>query len=128
MPAGLDETGVQRFETRLLDAFVANNGGFPYYQECGDACSLVDAVGGPDFDDSLEEGLEKLAEREEIWYELKGGVEEMLLGGGVGEERKKVHKRLRVRFKEWGERAIFLRVRGHADLARSRLFDGEMVL
>lgn len=108
LPAGLDEACIERLETGFLDGLIAGNSGFPNNQECGNSSGFFGAACRPDFDDGFQEGFEEFAEAEEIGNKLQGGVEEKLLGGGVGKKREKVHQRLRVRFEERGQGAEFL--------------------
>jgi hypothetical protein len=128
LSAGLYQAGVKSLQGGLLDSLISDNGGTTDNQERGDTSGLIGGVGSPDLDNGLEEGLKELAKVQEVGDELEDGVEEELLGGGVGEEREKVHQGLRVRFEEGSEGAVFLAVGGDANLARGGLLDGEMVL
>lgn len=128
LSAGLHQSSVKSLQGSLLDSLISDNGGTTDDQERSDTSSLIGGVGCPDLDNGLEEGLEELAEVQEVGDELEDGVEEELLGSGVGEEREKVHQGLRVRFEEGSEGAVFLAVGGNANLARGGLLDGEMVL
>jgi len=110
LPTSFDKACIKRLETSFLDALIADDGGFPDNQKCGDPGSFIRAICRPDLDDGLEEGFEEFAEAEEVWDEFQGRVEEELLRGGVGEQREKVHQRLRVRFEEWSKGAVFLGV------------------
>lgn len=92
LSTGLDKACIERLEAGFLDPLIARNSGFPDNQECSNSSGFIGTVCRPDLNDRFKEGFEEFAEAEEIGDKLQGGVEEKLLGGGVGKKGKKVHQ------------------------------------